>query len=119
MKRIVIYFRKPERSTIPGIASPSVAYVMSGQQCTGAANYGGGIVGEMLLRDGLIEIRKVGADGKPSRNFGMTKIGGKDMHVEGDYAVVPAALCFGVVVKEVDEGDESDLNQPAKPLPKK
>lgn len=115
MKRIVKFFRKPPASTVQGIASPSIAYVMSGQRCTGSADFGGGVVGEMELKDGLIQIRKVDDKGKPSRNFGRTNINGKIAAVEGSYALVPATACFGVVVDEVED-EETDLSQPAKPL---
>lgn len=107
MKRLVTYFRKPERTTIQGVANAAMIQVLPGQRCTGSANFGGGYVGEMVLRDGLIEIHKVDEQGKPVRNFGVTKItttrGQVDAIVEGDFVAVPAAQCFGVVVREVEE----------------
>jgi hypothetical protein len=111
MKRIVTYFRKPERSTIQGVANAAMIQVLSGQRCTGSADFGGGYVGEMVLRDGLIEIHKVDEQGKPMRNFGKTTItttkGQAAVTIQGDFVAVPAAQCFGVVVNEVAEpGDE-------------
>jgi len=136
MKRIVTYFRKPERSTIQGVANAAMIQVLTGQRCTGSADFGGGYVGEMVMRDGLIEIHKVDEAGRPVRNFGKTTItttkGQVVVTIQGDFVAVPAALCIGVIVKEVAEpGDaqypspegetkpaQPDINQPAKPLPK-
>ena len=87
MAKRVLYVRVPTGSKIQGIHGADTQYLVEGQDAS--PNQGGGKIGRMELAGGQLYIRKVGADGKPHRDFGTVA-------VKGDKKV--ALICDGVAV---------------------
>lgn len=116
MKRKVLYFRNDEKLVIQGLGAP--AEVLPGQPIPNTGKHGGGIVDRIELDErGMLAIYKRTPEGKPHRNFGGTAIGNTKVQFSCAGVMVPAIRCNGILFDEEEE-EPSDLNQPAKALPK-
>ena len=107
----IIFLQKQRGVSIMGITQ--LDYVVDGQEL--AAERGGGRIGSMMLKDGMIYVRKVGADGKPHRHFGsVATTGGKTRELIADGIAFPSNLCKAILFQDVEAADEE---APAKPIP--
>jgi hypothetical protein len=105
-KQRVVFLKKQKGQTLMGVTS--LQFVREGSRIS--PDHGGGFVGSMVYKDGMIEVRKVDAECKPLRKFGSVMQGEKRVDLEADCVIFPAHLCE--VMLAVDEDDEA----PAKPI---
>jgi hypothetical protein len=104
----IIFLKKQKGTSIMGITQ--LDFVVEGQQL--AAERGGGRIGSMVLKDGMIYVRKVDAEGKPHRQFGAVAMsGGKVKQLVADGIAFPAHLAAGMLFDDV----EDEIAEPAKP----
>jgi hypothetical protein len=95
----IVFLRKAKGTNIMGITQGE--YVVDGQPI--AAEKGGGKIASMVLKDGMIYIRKVDAEGKPHRKFGSVALpGGVMKPLIADGIAFPAHLTSAILFEDVE-----------------
>jgi hypothetical protein len=107
--RQVLYFRNDKSLSIQGVGNP--AYVAVGFDCPSADVHGGGKVGSIEYEDGMLTIRKVGADNKPHRNFGVTTLKARKVEFRCDGVMVPAGRFTGILFNDAQPEPQKQQNQ--------
>ena len=104
----IIFLRKPKGSSIMGITQGE--YVVDGMAI--GADKGGGRVASMMLKDGMIYIRKVNDKGEPVRNFGGVSLPGQQGRLK---ELLADGIAFPVMPGMVMLFEDVDSEAPAKP----
>lgn len=108
----IIFLKKPKGSSIMGITQGE--YVVDGMAI--GAEKGGGKISSMVLKDGMIYIRKVDAEGKPCRNFGSVALPGsqgQNKPLIADGVAFPALPGMVLLFEDVEAADAEAPARPA------